>query len=133
MKILIDEQLNRRMKFELSNFDVYLTKDLGWSGLQNGELREQLNDNGFQFLITADKNMPFQQNFKRINFKIILLDITDLVWINEQQFVPKIIGLLQIPFDNLPKLILVSVEGLSNGRKNTLLKNYLGDDQILFV
>jgi predicted nuclease of predicted toxin-antitoxin system len=133
MKILIDEQLNRRMKFELSNYDVYLTKDLGWSGLQNGELREQLNDNGFQFLITADKNMPFQQNFKRINFKIILLDITDLVWMNEQHFVPKIIDLLQIPFDNLPKLILVSVEGLSNGRKNTLLKNYLGDDQILFV
>lgn len=126
MKILIDEQLNRRMKTVLADFDVYLTKDLGWSGLQNGELREQLNDNCFQFLITADKNMPFQQNFKQINFKIILLDITDLVWVNEQQFVPKIITLLENPPETLHKLIIISVEGLSSGRKNDLLKNYLG-------
>jgi predicted nuclease of predicted toxin-antitoxin system len=133
MKILIDEQLNRRMKMALADFDVYSTKDLGWSGLQNGELREKLNENSFYFLITADKNMPFQQNFNRINFKILLLDIVDLVWINEQQFVPKIINFLQNPPETPHKLILVSVEGLSNGRKNESLKNYLGENQILFV
>lgn len=52
---------------------------------------------------------------------------------NEQQFVPKIITLLENPPKTLHKLIIISVEGLSSGRKNDLLKNYLGENQVLFV
>ena len=68
MKLLLDEQLDVSIKPQLFGIEVFTVRDMGWLGLKNGELREKLNENDFQFFLTADKNLPFQQNFEKINF-----------------------------------------------------------------
>ncbi len=133
MKIFLDEQLHVRMQFELSSFNVFKPKDFGWEGLKNGELREKLNKNNFDFFIAADKNIPFQQNFQKIGFSIILIDTPTMKWVHQSIFVPKIEKLLQNPPNPLPKLIHISMRDISQSKKIEGLKKLLPSEQILFL
>ena len=64
MKVLLDENLDHRLKIHIPNsFTVF---EMGWSSLKNGELLKQLSVDKFSFLLTADLNMPYQQNEKKI-------------------------------------------------------------------
>ncbi len=97
MKVLLDEQIDVRMKALLGDFEAYTLHDFDWLGLKNGELALQIQANDFQFLVTADKNMPFQHNLGKIMFTLILLDTPSLLWANQLRFSPKIISFLQNP------------------------------------
>ena len=46
---------------------------MGWLGKKNGELLGLIVFNGFDFFITIDKNLRYQQNLDRIELKIFLL------------------------------------------------------------
>ncbi|GAA4394745.1 hypothetical protein GCM10023187_00890 [Nibrella viscosa] len=59
MKLLLDEQIDVRLKTALSGLDVYTPVDLGWQGLKNGVLGRKLTEYEFAFFVTADKNLPF--------------------------------------------------------------------------
>ena len=73
MKVLLDENLDHRLKNHIPNsFTVF---EMGWSSLKNGELLKHLSDKKFSFLLTADLNMPYQQNEK----KVIAASITVIV------------------------------------------------------
>ena len=133
MKILLDEQLHVDLKPSLSFFNVYEPKDFDWDGLKNGELREKLNENNFVFFVSADKNLPFQQNLSKINFTVILLDTPTLQWAHLSLFVHKIREVLLNPPLVLPKLIHLSIEGFHNKKLIENLKNLLPPDQILFL
>jgi hypothetical protein len=64
MKVLLDENLDHRLKNHIPN--SYTVFEMGWSSLKNGELLKQLSAEKFSFLLTADLNMSFQQNEKKI-------------------------------------------------------------------
>jgi hypothetical protein len=73
MKVLLDENLDHRLKDHIpQSFTVF---EMGWSSLKNGELLRQLALNGFSFLLTADSNMPYQQN----EVNIIVVGLTVIV------------------------------------------------------
>lgn len=130
MKILLDEQIHADVKKSLkTTHSIFMIDEMGWKGLQNGELREKLNENDFIFIITADKNLPFQQNFRKMNFTVILIDTPSLSRSNQLLFVPKIQNLLQNPPQPLPKLIHISMRG----KKIEGLKKLLPSEQILFL
>jgi hypothetical protein len=38
LKILLDHNLDRRLKNSLSSFDAATTQEMGWAALTNGEL-----------------------------------------------------------------------------------------------
>lgn len=133
MKILLDEQLHVDLKPSLSFFNVFEPKDFDWDGLKNGELREKLNENNFVFFVSADKNLPFQQNLSKINFTVILLDTPTLQWAHLSLFVHKISEVLLNPPLVLPKLIHISIEGFHNKKLIENLKKLLPPDQILFL
>lgn len=64
MKVLLDENLDHRLKIYVPNsFTVF---EMGWSSLKNGELLKRLFTEKFSFLLTADVNMPYQQNERKI-------------------------------------------------------------------
>jgi hypothetical protein len=84
-------------------------------------------------LITADKNLPFQQNFQKINFSIVLIDTPTMKWAHQSLFVPKIQNLLEKLPKPLPKLICISIKGVSLDRKIKGLKTLLPIEQILFL
>lgn len=133
MNVLLDEQIDLRMKAELSEFAVYTVQDKGWLGVKNGVLRERLNQERFRFFVTADKNLPFQQNLAAVEFVIILLDTPTLLWQHQQQFIPRLMALLTDPPESPIKLVHISVDGLSKGKKIQSLKALLPITDTLFL
>lgn len=76
MKILLDENIDIRLKLLFpGGMEVFTVKDMGWTGVKNGELIQLLSRNKFDFWIVVDKNIPYQQNTKDIPFTIIVLDV----------------------------------------------------------
>lgn len=61
MKVLIDENLPRKLKGFLGNHEVFTVREMGWSGKSNGELLTLLQAEGFDVLITADRNLHFSE------------------------------------------------------------------------
>lgn len=77
MRILLDEDLPKRLKFRLleQNHDTNTAQEMGWDGKKNGELLGLLTLNGFDVLITSDKNLVHQQNLNKFNVRVLLLNI----------------------------------------------------------
>ena len=73
MRVLLDEQLPRHLVREIHGHDVSTVQQRGWAGLKNGELLQVAADAGFEVLVTADRNLQFQQNLSRSRIGIILL------------------------------------------------------------
>ncbi len=74
MKILLDENLPKHLKADFGpDYDVKTVRDMGWLGKKNGELLGLIVFNGFDFFVTIDKNLRYQQNLDRIELKIFLL------------------------------------------------------------
>ncbi len=74
MKILLDENLPKQLKTDFgSEYVVTTVRDMGWLGKKNGELLGLIVINGFDFFVTLDKNLRYQQNLDRIELKIFLL------------------------------------------------------------
>lgn len=82
MKVLLDENLPRRLTKALEEFDVFTVRDMGWNGKENGELLELLLKDGFDILITADKNLKYQQNFSKYPIPVIVLNLRLLTYEN---------------------------------------------------
>ena len=71
MKILIDENLPRYLKRVLSEYDVQTIQDMGWHGVENGTLLN-LAESVFDIFLTADKNLPYQQNLSDRQLSIVV-------------------------------------------------------------
>ena len=65
MKMLLDENLPNKLLKELLGHEVYTSRKMGWLGFKNGALIKLMIDNGFDALITFDKNIQYQQNFSK--------------------------------------------------------------------
>ena len=76
MKILLDECVTKRLKKFLTEFEVFTVTESGWSGIKNGELLTLCIENGFDILLTIDKNLMFQQNLDKLSLTIIVLNST---------------------------------------------------------
>lgn len=71
MKILLDHNLDRRLKNHLIEYETATTQEQGWADVLNGELLTLAEENGFDVLLTADSNIKSQQNL--LNRKIAIL------------------------------------------------------------
>ena len=66
MKILLDENIPKKLKIELGvEHEVVWVQELQWQGKKNGELLGLMTMNGFDMLIRLDKNLRYQQNLHR--------------------------------------------------------------------
>ncbi len=73
MRILLDEQLPRRLVRVLGGHDVHTTQRQGWSGIKNGDLLRRASEAGFDVLLTSDQNLRFQQNVSRFSIGVVVL------------------------------------------------------------
>lgn len=77
-KILLDENLPRPLVSLFKQpLEVISVHDMGWAEKKNGDLIKSMLDEGFDFLLTADKNLQNQQNLKKYPIRLIVLRITD--------------------------------------------------------
>lgn len=83
MKILADENLDETFPEFMPHHDVTHVIGAGWHGLKNGVLLEKAVGSGFQALISADKNMPYQQTMKGRPLFLIVLDIHPNILVNQ--------------------------------------------------
>ena len=74
MKLLLDESLPRDLATSFpETFEIRTVAEMGWSGTENGDLLRIAAGAGFKALITADKNIEYQQNLNRLPISIIVL------------------------------------------------------------
>lgn len=52
MKLLIDENLPKRLKTDFSDHHIYTVSDMGWNRKKNGELLELMLEEEFEVLLT---------------------------------------------------------------------------------
>jgi len=60
MRLLLDENLPKRLKLDYPEHEIYTVRDKGWNGIKNGELLNLLLQNSFDALLTFDKNLQHQ-------------------------------------------------------------------------
>ena len=95
MRVLLDEDVTRRLKGELLGHEVLTVVEMGWQGRKNGELLA-LADMSFDVLVTADRNMRYQQNLARLQrlaVVVILAHNTNIETL--RPLVPRILATLQ--------------------------------------
>lgn len=49
---------------------------MGWAGRKNGLLLRAMAADGFEVLITVDKNLPFQQNLSGLPVALVILSVS---------------------------------------------------------
>lgn len=72
MKILLDESVPRLLKLRLPHLDISTVQEMGWAGVQNGELLRRAEEH-FDVFLTADQNLRYQQNLSRRKLAILVL------------------------------------------------------------
>ena len=73
MRLLLDENLPKRLKSDFPEHEIYTVRDKAWNGIKNGELLQLLLDNNFDALLTFDKNLKHQQNFEKYPITVFVL------------------------------------------------------------
>lgn len=73
MRLLLDENLPKRLKQDFSDHEIYTVRDKKWNGIGNGELLKLLIHNDFDALLTYDKNLQHQQNFAKYTITVFVL------------------------------------------------------------
>jgi predicted nuclease of predicted toxin-antitoxin system len=74
MRLLLDENLPKRLKSDFADHDVFIVRDKGWNGVTNGELLKLMIADGFHALMTFDKNLQHQQNFSKYTIPVFVLN-----------------------------------------------------------
>ena len=89
MKDLLDECVTKKLKRHLPEFEVKTVVEMNWSGLKNGNLMKVAVAENFDVLLTIDKNLEFQQNVKKYQITIVVLDVQKSKIENLLELLPK--------------------------------------------
>ncbi|HWE48299.1 MAG TPA: DUF5615 family PIN-like protein [Bryobacteraceae bacterium] len=73
MRLLIDECVDERLRLLFPDHDCQTVRFVGMAGLKNGRLLDAAEAAGFDVLITADQNIPDQQNLTGRTISIVIL------------------------------------------------------------
>ena len=90
MKLLLDENLPRKLKADFIEHEIYTVRDMGWNGKKNGELLSLMLQENFDALFTFDKNLQYQQNFRKYNLPVLALNAEDNTYLTLHKLVPQI-------------------------------------------
>ena len=84
MKVVLDEMLPAAVAGLLSGHDVATAKAAGYTGLSNGDLVRRAAADGFDVLVTADRNLPTQQNVPASSLAVVLVRGSRMVDVEPQ-------------------------------------------------
>jgi predicted nuclease of predicted toxin-antitoxin system len=71
LRVLLDHNLDRRLKQHLPDHEVSTTFEMGWADLLNGELLTIAQEQ-FDVMLTSDTNIQHQQNLTKYTIAIIV-------------------------------------------------------------
>lgn len=90
MKLLLDENLPKRLKKDFPEHEIFTVADKGWNSKKNGELLELMLAKHFDVLITFDRNLQHQQNFGKYPLTVPVLIAENNTYRILSALVPKI-------------------------------------------
>ncbi len=93
MRILLDENLDWRLRRDLPGHQVESVPLIGWAGLKNGLLLTQA-EKQFEVLLTMDSKMRFQQDFAKYRVAVIALEAKSNRLADTRPLMPKVLGVL---------------------------------------
>lgn len=108
MKLLLDEQMPRKIERHFPEEVVVDTvQRQGWSGAVNGELLMLAASHGYDALISADKNMAYQQDARSLPLSVVVLHVARLRVEELAPLVPR--ALERLRATTSPKFIRIDV------------------------
>ena len=105
MKLLLDENLPKRLKLHFPDHQVLTVREMGWNGIKNGDLLTLMLNEGFEALLTFDKNIQHQQNFSKYPIAVFLFTGSKNTYEEMKKWVPSVEELLSN--SKLPKGVTV--------------------------
>jgi predicted nuclease of predicted toxin-antitoxin system len=97
MRLLLDESLPVDLRNHLPHHQVETVSGMGWSGTSNGMLLARASKR-FDALITADKNIRYQQNPASLPLSVVVLSVKKNIL---PEFLP-LLGKLDAVLADLP-------------------------------
>ena len=76
MRVLFDQGTPVPLRQLLPADEVATVYERGWSALKNGELLDAAEADGFNVLVTTDRNLKYQQNLSSRRLAIVALSST---------------------------------------------------------
>ena len=73
MRVLFDQATPVPIRPYLKGHDVHTAAQQGWDTLKNGDLLAAAEADGFDLLLTTDKNMRYQQNLAGRKIAVLVL------------------------------------------------------------
>lgn len=74
MRILFDNSVPRGLARFLRGHSVEEARACGWEELANGDLIDAAEQAGFALMVTADKNIRYQQNLNDRRIALVVLE-----------------------------------------------------------
>lgn len=88
-RILFDQGTPVPLREFLKPHTIHTAFEQGWATLKNGELLDRAESDGFEILITTDRNLRYQQDLNDRRIAIVVLSSTS--WPRIQLHVQQII------------------------------------------
>jgi predicted nuclease of predicted toxin-antitoxin system len=95
MRLLLDENLPKRLKLDFPNHEIFTVREKGWNGIKNGELLQIMVDKNFDALLTFDKNLQHQQNFLKYPIAVFVLTAFNNTYFELSPLTPHINQILE--------------------------------------
>lgn len=89
MRVLFDQGVPVPLRKSLTHHEVSTTYELRWATLENGDLLDAAEWEGFEVLITTDKNLKYQQNLDVRRIAIVVLATTS--WPRIRRGIPAVV------------------------------------------
>jgi predicted nuclease of predicted toxin-antitoxin system len=106
MKLLLDENFPQKVPVDFPEHSFTTVEKAGWKGKKNGELLGLMAKEGFDALITLDRNLPKQQNLSKYAVKIFVLQSLD----SRPSSVQPLIGKLRSALNKLSSNQVTEIE-----------------------
>jgi hypothetical protein len=76
VRVLFDQGTPVPLRHHLPHHSIRTAFELGWSALKNGELLARAEADGFEALVTTDRNLKYQQSLADRRIAIVVLGTT---------------------------------------------------------
>jgi hypothetical protein len=96
MKLLLDENLPKKLKLDYNEHEIYTVREKEWNGIKNGRLLQLLTERGFDALLTFDKNLQHQQNFRKYTITVFVLSAS----VNNYNLLTKLTPKIKVYLDS---------------------------------
>ena len=94
MRILLDENLDWRLRRDLPEHEVDSVPLIGWAGIKNGQLLRKAVEAGYDVLLTMDGSISKQQNLSLHPIAIVALKAPSNRLADTRPLMPKVLALL---------------------------------------